>query len=320
MNGSPGSDGSLDGALDPSLDPGRFREIESCALCGSKERKEKFAEPPFHIVECSRCGLVYVTPRLKEDALHEVYNEDYWSSKSPKTRGYADYRSEADLYLKTFRKRMALLKRYHPSPGRALDIGCAAGYFLRVLREEGWEGRGIELSPDIGKEAIQALGEDKVHIGDIQDAPFQEGSFDLVSLWDVIEHVPDPHWFLDQALRFLKPDGILILETQNVKSRFAGWLGPKWQHYKHLEHLYHFNPETIERLLDDAGMELLHLTSKWGGKHVSLGFIRERATRVHKAFGVLLLPLAPFSRVNLYINPHDEMILVARRKNTTPND
>ncbi len=72
---------------EPLLDTSRFREIDRCALCGSMERSEKFQEPPFHIVECQGCGLVYVTPRLKEEVLPEVYNEDYWSSKSPKTRG-----------------------------------------------------------------------------------------------------------------------------------------------------------------------------------------------------------------------------------------
>ncbi len=106
----------------------------------------------------------------------------------------------------------------------------------------------------------------------------------------------------------------LILETQNVDSRFAKRLGPRWHHYKHLEHLYHFNPKTIERLLDQAGLEIVHLTPRFGGKHVSLGFIRERATRVHGVMKYLLAPLAPLSGMSFYVNMRDEMVIVARKK------
>ncbi|MCB9890587.1 MAG: class I SAM-dependent methyltransferase [Planctomycetes bacterium] len=295
-------------------DPANFSAVEQCTLCGGSKSTEQFREGPFRVVRCDDCSLVYVTPRLRHEVLPEVYNEDYWSSKSPKERGYADYRSQAPLYLKTFKKRLALVERFRDQTGHALDVGCAAGFFLKILHDAGWKVEGVELSPAIASHARDVYGFEQVHVGPIETANYAEKSFDLITMWDVIEHVPEPIPFLETTLSLLKDDGIFILETQNVESKFAKRLGPKWHHYKHLEHLYHFSPKTIERLLDAVGMEVLHLTPKFGGKHVSIEFVRERAVRVHGAMKWALLPLAPLNKMSFYVNMKDEMIVVARKK------
>jgi len=300
-------------------DPANFVEIARCSLCGSEGRDDVFREEPFHVVRCQDCGLVYVTPRLKPEVLPQVYDEGYWTSEGPKNRGYADYRSQEQLYLKTFRKRFDIIDRYMPEPGRLLDIGCAAGFFLEVARERGWELEGVELSAEIATHAIEHYGFDQIHVGTLETAPYERGSFDLVTMWDVVEHVPDPRTFFEAARAYLRPDGLLILETQNVGSAFAKRMGPKWQHYKHLEHLYHFDSETIERLLDETGFEILENTPDLGGKHVSVAFVRERAERVSNAFRYLLRPLALFDRVNFYVNLNDEMVIAARPKKTAGN-
>jgi SAM-dependent methyltransferase len=297
--------------------PENFVEIERCMLCGGAERDERFRDDGFRVVGCRGCGLVYVTPRLRPDVLPAVYDEGYWSSDAPKDRGYADYRLAAPLYLRTFRRRYRLLRRWLGErlgePGRALDVGCAAGFFLTVLRENGWDASGVELSPAIARQAIEVHGEARVFVGDLASAPWPEQSFDLITMWDVVEHVPEPLPFLERARALLRPGGRLVLETQNVASRFARLLGRKWQHYKHLEHLYHFDPRTIEKLLARAGLALEHRTAKGGGKYVSVGFVRERATRVSKALRWLLLPLEPLDGLALYVNLGDEMIVVARK-------
>src|SRR5262249_43141327 len=114
-----------------------LRPVERCQLCGSAERASLFKEEPYEVVRCRQCGLVYVTPRLSSEALvAQVYGEGYWKSGSPKTRGYADYAGDAELYLKTYRRRVGLLTPHLVGRKvRVLDVGCAAGYFLRVMRE-----------------------------------------------------------------------------------------------------------------------------------------------------------------------------------------
>lgn len=293
-------------------------EIRNCQICGSAERTLKFRDGPFQVVTCTTCGLVYVTPRLQGQALLDIYDEGYWKSDNPKLRGYADYAREAELYLKTFQKRMALVQRWLPARARVLDVGCAAGYFLRVLQPLGHDVHGVELSPAIAKEAIGAIGADRIHVGTLDDAvaamDHRPHSFDLVSLWDVIEHVPDPQSVLRRIHSLLKPTGHLLLETQNVASLWARLLGPRWHHYKHHEHLYHFTPATIRRLLDDCGFRVVQVGAAYAGKFVSFGFLAERAGRLGRIPGLLAKPLGLLKSCNLYVNPRDEIIVVAAPK------
>ena len=290
-----------------------LEEIDACLLCGSEERSLRFCDAPFEVVQCSRCQLVYVTPRLRADVLPKVYGEGYWCSPSPKDRGYADYVGDRALYLRTYEKRLRLVSRFVPTAGRALDIGCAAGFFLEVLSRHGWQVAGVELSPEIARHAREVCGFDQVHVGELGTSSFEPNSFDLITCWDLVEHVPDPIALLRKARSLLKANGHLIIETQNVESRFARLLGHRWQHYKHLEHLYHFSGTTLQLLLQKSGFELVHQTSRFGGKHVSLGFIHERATRIHPVMDTLLRPLALFKGLGVYINLHDELIVVAKK-------
>ena len=109
-----------------------------CGLCGNPERELKFEDGPFSVVICTRCGLTYVTPRLSDASLlADVYNETYWNSHAAKNHGYTDYRADEELYLKTYRRRMSVVRRHFPEPGRVLDVGCAAGFFLSVMRDAG---------------------------------------------------------------------------------------------------------------------------------------------------------------------------------------
>lgn len=299
--------------------------VERCQLCGSGDRTTLFTEDPYTVVRCAKCSLVYVTPRRSpESLLAEVYSETYWKSASPKTKGYADYAKDEALYLRTYRRRVKLLEPLLAGRKvKVLDVGCAAGYFLRVMKELGHDVYGAEVSAPIAARARAALGDDRVHVGFLAGAAgkkpgYEPGSFDLVTLWDVVEHVPDPQSFLREVRAMLAPGGTLVLETQNVASRFAKLLGKKWQHFKHEEHLYHFDPTTVRELLRQGGFDVVSNSPRYGGKYVSFGFIRERAARVHKALSVLLSPLALLERTSLYVNLRDEMVVVARPAAAAP--
>jgi 2-polyprenyl-3-methyl-5-hydroxy-6-metoxy-1,4-benzoquinol methylase len=300
----------------PAKAPPNSAPILHCQLCGSGERVRQFQDGPIEVMKCRACGLVYVTPRLQGEALTAVYDAGYWQSSNPKARGYANYARESALYLKTFEKRMGLVGKWVPQRARVLDVGCAAGYFLRVMQRHGHDVHGVEMSAAIAVEAQKALGNDRVWIGMLDDAIAARGwndhSFDLVTMWDVVEHIPEPQPVLRRLRTLVKPDGRLILETQNVASRWARLLKHRWHHYKHDEHLYHFDPVTIRRLLADCGFEVVAIGSAWAGKYVSFGFLAERAQRLGRVAGFLAKPLGLLRGSNLYVNPHDELIVVAR--------
>ncbi len=308
--------------ISPSFKEDALQSVD-CGLCGSAESKLKFVDGPFAVVTCAACEVTYVTPRLKDASLIEsVYDESYWNSSEAKVHGYSDYRADAPLYKRTYRDRLTILKRHFASnkrpdgtPRRVLDIGCAAGYFLSVMQEEGWEVTGLEPSDAIRIQAERELGPDNVRgslLGINDD--LEEGKFDLVTFWDVIEHIPDPRAALIRARQLLAPGGFLIVETQDVESRAEKILGKKWQHYKHAEHIYHFNKKTLTRLLDEAGFTTLENSGRFGGKYVTFSFVAERVGRIHPFLSVLASPLRLIGKKALYINLFDEMIVVAKPK------
>ena len=286
----------------------------ACLFCGVHEEKVRFTEGIYRVVECERCGHVYVNPRLPPDRLHEMYQEEYWTSDRAKEFGYTGYLNDAPLYLRTYGVRSQVIDKYKPQPGSVLDVGCAAGFFLAVMKEKGWRTTGIEISKPMVDYAQNELGLPDMHRGellsvDLGDAP----PFDVITLWDVIEHLEHPDEYLARAVELLADDGILVLETQNVDSRFARLMGRRWQHYKHEEHLYHFQPESLGRLLAGAGLKIEENTPRRGGKYVSLSFLVERLGKVHPALSVLASPLRLAGGVSLYVNLADEMIVVAAK-------
>jgi 2-polyprenyl-3-methyl-5-hydroxy-6-metoxy-1,4-benzoquinol methylase len=288
-------------------------EAWRCPVCGGESFSTAFEEPPYRVLRCRVCGTGVVTPRLDEAELRAMYiNDAYWRSASPKTHGYHDYRSDQPLYLKTFRRRLDYALQDGPSSGHALDVGCAAGFCMAALRERGFEVHGLEVSETIASHARDELGFDTIHIGTLETAPYRERSFDLITMWDVVEHVVDPRALLERARALLKPDGLLVLETQNIDSRFARLLGPRWHHFKHAEHIYHFTPSSIRTLLESAGFAVKRLTPRFAGKYVSTHFIVERAQRLHPAVSALLKPLTAFDSASVYLNFMDEVIVTAR--------
>ena len=287
--------------------------VDACPLCSEPHHVSVFAEDGYEVRRCRACGMVWVSPRLDERGLVEIYAQDsYWRSEAPRLRGYARYREDEQLYLATFRLRLSRALRHGPVRGRALDVGCAAGYCMRVLADRGFEVHGVEPSPAIAGYGRERFGFDTIHVGTLDTAPLARASFDLITMWDVVEHVPDPLSLLETARSLLRPGGTLVLETQNVTSPFARVLGSRWHHFKHAEHIYHFNPRTIEDLLGRAGFAVVDRTARFAGKYVAPDFIVERAGRVHPALSHILSPVSRLATRGFYVNVMDEMMVVAR--------
>ena len=284
-----------------------------CRVCGSERFRSQFREGSHEVRRCDVCGFVWVSPRLDDGELLALYNsERYWRSDSPRTVGYGDYRGDVELYMRTFRRRLGRALRDGPSGGRALDVGCGAGYCLAVLAERGFDVYGVEVSATIAREAAARVGAEHVHVGTLETSPHSPDSFDLVTMWDVVEHVVDPRALLERARQLLRPDGLLVVETQNVNSLFARLLGRRWHHYKHDEHLSHFAPATISRLLQETGFRVEAITPRFAGKYVSGEFVAERSGRLHPALARVLQPLARTGRRGLYVNVMDEILVLAR--------
>ncbi len=287
--------------------------VDACPLCGSESWRTAFEEGKWGVRRCNRCGVGWVSPRLDPSGLEEIYKSDqYWRSPSPKVQGYTDYRGDERLYMDTFRRRLEFVLADGPHAGRSLDVGCAAGFCMAAMRELGFEAHGLEISETIARHARERFGFDTVQIGTLHGAPYPDRHFDLITMWDVVEHVVDPVALLVKASELLTPNGLLVVETQDIDSAFARLLGPRWHHYKHEEHIYHFTPATARTLVQNAGFRVTKLTHRHGGKYVSMDFIAERASRLHPVLTTVLKPLTRLEHARLYLNFMDEMIVLAR--------
>jgi 2-polyprenyl-3-methyl-5-hydroxy-6-metoxy-1,4-benzoquinol methylase/Zn ribbon nucleic-acid-binding protein len=302
-------DGPISGER-PQVVASELVAADRCPVCDGQEFRQAFEEPPYRVMRCVECGTAVVTPRVVDPT--SVYDAGYWRSRAARESGYHDHRAAEPLYLKTFRRRLEFVLRRRPRSGKALDVGCAAGFCMAAVRDLGFEPYGVEVSGTIASHAREHFGFDTVHVGTIEDAPFAHETFDLITMWDVVEHVVDPRSLLSRARLLLKPDGLLVVETQNIDSPFARALGRRWHHYKHAEHIYHFTPSSLRRLLEGTGFTVDSLTARYGGKYVSLEFIAERATRVHPLLSAALRPLARLDSLSLYVNVMDELIARAR--------
>ena len=290
-------------------------ESVPCYLCGETEGRLLVNDPPFKVLLCGGCGLGYTSPRLAGDRIHEIYGDDYWKSDSATDYGYSCYEEEVSGYLRTFSRKADAIRKHAPA-GRVLEIGSAAGCFLAIMQQRGYEVHGIEISREIADSARRRFGLGSIQSCHLKDARLEARSFDVVALFDVIEHMADPIEELRRCHDLLSDSGSLVLQTQNLSSFTRKVMGKRWHHFKQLEHIYHFNPRTLRTLLDRSGFEVVSMTRRGAGKYVSFEFVAERSRRYGALAGLLGSPLRLLGRRFLYVNPLDEMFVVARKKPT----
>jgi SAM-dependent methyltransferase len=231
-----------------------FTEIEqlaACPLCGSKALRRAFVPD---VDQCAECQVFFRNPRPTQEDIRKSYNEG---------AVYAEW-SQSDPAQKTAMWRRRLNRIIPLKPGsRLLDVGAGDGFFLDLARAAGYDTCGTELS-ETGAALAKARGHD-LRIGQIGNLDFGGQRFDVITLWHVLEHVPNPGRVLDAVLGLLAPGGILALAVPNEENRLfrhrlgllrvPNPLGPlTWGQEIHLTH---FQPATLRRALTSRGAKLL---------------------------------------------------------------
>lgn len=239
---------------------------DDCAVintCRISPQDAVIEEKTVSLCRCRHCGLVYVNPQPKvlERRPQELYTQEYFQ------KGYMRFYAEdqgATQSNEPFLFRLNLINGYKKS-GDLLDIGCASGEFLKACRDRGFRVTGIDISSYAARVAKEKHGID-VRRGELHDAHFAQCSFDVVTAGDVLEHIRDPRAFLTEIHRILKPDGILYLAMPDFSSlhyRVMSMIA----HFNHKNyfvlphHIFHFTPQTLEKLLHEAGFMKLKLLS-----------------------------------------------------------
>ncbi|MBA3533115.1 MAG: class I SAM-dependent methyltransferase [Ardenticatenales bacterium] len=238
-----------------------------CGFCGSEQyhphitltdRLGLVTDEQFHVVSCAECTLLRLNPRPTVDELGAFYPDDYAPFEQPIQSDHSPLRRW--MRRRFQQKRVRAVRTFQPEAGRALDVGCATGLFLEALRSEGWQVQGVELNERAATFAREQLKLD-VFCGTLEDAPLVKGSFDVITLWHVLEHLPEPAAALSRLYDLLAPGGTLVLTVPNAAGWDARLWGPWWAGWDAPRHLYHFTPHTLEHLLNAVGFGQIRLSS-----------------------------------------------------------
>jgi 2-polyprenyl-3-methyl-5-hydroxy-6-metoxy-1,4-benzoquinol methylase len=290
-------------------------DTAQCNLCGCHEARPLY--PELGMIECTDCGLVRADSIPDAGRLKELYSEEYFRSSDSGALGYDDYIADRAKISKTFTRRMAEIEKRLGRKGRLLDIGCATGFALDVARERGWETRGIEVSQFASEYARSELGLD-VSSRPLKEAGLEQEGFDVITMWDYIEHSPDPAGEFEIANRLLRSGGLLVLTTPDIASLPARISGRRWMGIKQEEHLFYFSPDTIGSLLKKHSFEPSHFGHV--GKYIDIDFFIKRiglySTTVERALSAVARVLG-IGEKTLYVNPFDIMIVYGRKVDST---
>ena len=277
-------------------------EILQCELC---EYKGSWIPvyPRQGIVKCPNCQLVFYDQQVDVEAL---YTKDYFSGGE-----YADYLADKEIIQRNFSQRIKQLRKYKEG-GRLLEIGSAYGLFLDIAQPY-WEVTGVEISTDCADYARNSLGLN-VKAADFLSLPDELESYDLICLWDTIEHLEHPVRYIEKATRWLKPGGVLFVTTGDIDSKMARLRKDKWRLIHPPTHLYYFSVATLSQAMNKAGLGVIDVS------HV--GFSRSFRAILYglfstgeKKFPWVYRLLTANGEIDfpVYLNLFDIMMLVGRK-------
>jgi len=281
--------------VDPESPPAptHLWEETPCPLCGRDDAqlRTESADPTptagaglrFAIVECRHCGLTYTNPRPTESTIGRFYPGDY--------RPHAP-RANRAIRLPS---RFWSLVLGRPCPerrgrlpwignGRLLDFGCGGGSYLRRMSQLGWRVTGLDVSPHAVEKVRDDIGCD-VYLGSLPHGDLPPGSFDVITMWQSLEHVHRPLEVLRAAFDLLRPGGRIIAAVPNIAGLPAAWFGENWFGLDLPRHLTHFTPSTLGNMLLAAGFRVRSMRGL-----VHYHWLQTSAIRARRASVQSLLP------------------------------
>ena len=230
-------------------------EHKSCINCGESIWVPMWRSTPldyadksvYQVKQCKRCGLARTFPFPEKNEIALSYGRGAYNPV--KKLGV-----KALEVLAKVSERIKLRRLSYLTQGRnLLDVGSGNGRFVRVANDQGWNAYGYEPYQEA---SVPPKYRDRFFRGRLGDLPLKEGAVDVVTMWHVLEHIPDPQMALQSVRKYLKEDGVLLIAVPNIQSFLVkvarGW----WYHLDVPRHLWHFSPESVSATLVSAGYEV----------------------------------------------------------------
>ncbi|WP_447968677.1 class I SAM-dependent methyltransferase [Nitrospira sp. M1] len=232
--------------------------VKACAVCGSREFTQLTEAPNFNYFQCHTCRVIFLSPQPRPEALKAQYTRPGLLQDGPASAWFHHNK----YYLKKlYQERLNDILQY-VTTGILLDVGCGMGDFCAVAREAGFSGSGTELSDEYAQHTKTTVGMTDIFIGRLQDLDFSNKQFDVISLWHVFEHLPDPCEILKTMKGMLHKGGVIAIEVPNVECwRKRPMYASDIKNYPkaELEHLFYFSEASLKLASEQAGLSLLQL-------------------------------------------------------------
>ena len=247
-----------------------------CPWCNS-ENNSKFLElkdyfltqENFEILECNDCKLLFTTPCPAPDRIGDYYKSDDYLSHNESKKGIVPQIYNLVKKVNIKNKFNITVNGQQTTDNSILDIGCGVGDFLNYAKEKGCDITGIEPSEDARKIAEEKLGTKIFSPEELQNIPNE--SFDIVTMWHVLEHVADLKTEIDHLERIVKKNGRLVLALPNYKSFDAEYYKDKWAAYDVPRHLNHFSRTSIKNIFNTTAFQLIDIKPlKWDSYYISM--------------------------------------------------
>ena len=229
-----------------------------CFICGEEKFTLFCKKMDGFYYKCERCGLIISSFAEQSDERHE--RRANLLSRHPFKHFSSMKRSEYSFHRQTvYKNELCSLEAYRKL-NSLLDIGCGVGGFLLAARDKQWKGIGTEVS----SACIQAARQKglEVYLGNVTEAAMEPGSFDVIRMHNVIEHLKDPQGFLKEANKLLRPGGLLLLSTLNMDSFTVSFQKENWKHLIPHYHVHLFNTSNLRLLLNKTGFTVKRLRTR----------------------------------------------------------
>ena len=285
---------------------GATADPERCLLCESSEIEAAYGG----LLKCRSCGHIFARSELTSQQLHDLYTERYFQGEE-----YYDYLSDQNAMELNFRARLKVLRSFlDPVRHRRLfEIGCAYGFFLKLAEPLFDSVEGIDVSDPAVRYAAERFNL-KVTCGDLLELDLSGRDFDVVCMWDTIEHLERPDLYLRKLERHMRSGALLAITTGDIGSLNARLRREKWRLMHPPSHAHYFSSRSLGSLLDKLGFSVLY--NRHCGYYRSLSSMAYGVfVQGHKRSGPLnLIHRLGIDNWPIYLNLYDIMYIVARKR------
>lgn len=305
-------------------------EVVPCGCCGSDVNRLLYPAPQHSIyrncaiVECTNCGVARTSPRPTAEGLAETYENEYYSYQAPNLEGWGN-----KIKILAMQQSNPILYPYvipfQLKPNSVIcDVGCGSGQWLGLMRKAYPQTKlyGFEISEETAKVASTVANAD-VQSGEFFENDWKSNTFDFITFWDVLEHVPEPKKVLQEVERLLKPNGTAVIIVPNFDCIYSKVFKQFWWALLYDQHLHHFAPKPIDQLVRSANLEPIYAGTPSTHSHPHWNLANYNQELTHqgreqsiqaKLLGLGEKIIAPFDKIQITRMMPQHLIICAKKR------